>query len=103
MQTSTPTFRNLLLMWFPVGQELPRGYLMDTSEEALLIQDWLKLKMIRSRLDLKGFYTDTRPSWCKCDHSTIKQSDGGGGGVLKVPWPIYLLYYFFAAGSWLFF
>ena len=50
MQTSTPTFRNLLLMWFPVGQELPRGYLMDTSEEALLIQDWLKLKMIRSRL-----------------------------------------------------
>ena len=42
MQTSTPTFRNLLLMWFPVGQELPRGYLMDTSEEALLIQDWLK-------------------------------------------------------------
>ena len=56
MQTSTPTFRNLLLMWFPVGQELPRGYLMDTSEEALLIQDWLKLKMIRSRLDLKNLY-----------------------------------------------
>ena len=56
MQTSTPTFRNLLLMWFPVGQELPRGYLMDTSEEALLIQDWLKLKMIRSRLDLKNLH-----------------------------------------------
>ena len=56
MQTSTPTFRNLLLMWFPVGQELPRGYLMDTSEEALLIQDWLKLKMIRSRLDLTNLY-----------------------------------------------
>ena len=38
----------MLLMWFPPGQELPRAYLVDTSEEALLIPDWLKLKMIRS-------------------------------------------------------
>ena len=30
------------------SQELPRAYLVDTSEEALLIPDWLKLKMIRS-------------------------------------------------------
>jgi integrator complex subunit 1 len=41
-------FSKLLLMWFPPGQELPRAYLVDTSEEALLIPDWLKLKMIRS-------------------------------------------------------
>ena len=41
-------FNKMLLMWFPPGQELPRAYLVDTSEEALLIPDWLKLKMIRS-------------------------------------------------------
>ena len=39
--------QDLLLMWFPPGQDLPRAYLVDTSEEALLIPDWLKLKMIR--------------------------------------------------------
>ena len=43
-----PLFSKLLEMWFPPGGDLPRAYLMDTSEEALLIQDWLKLKMIRS-------------------------------------------------------
>jgi len=41
-------FIKLLTMWFPQGQELPHAYLVDTSEEALLIPDWLKLKMIRS-------------------------------------------------------
>eukprot|EP00092_Neocalanus_flemingeri_P015764 GFUD01017066.1.p1 GENE.GFUD01017066.1~~GFUD01017066.1.p1 ORF type:complete len:2079 (+),score=577.03 GFUD01017066.1:73-6309(+) len=45
-------FTNLLLMWFPPGQELPRAYLVDTSEEALLIPDWLKLKMIRSSVSV---------------------------------------------------
>ena len=45
--SSSASFTNLLHMWFPPGQELPRAYLVDTSEEALLIQDWLKLKMIR--------------------------------------------------------
>merc|ERR1719495_826948 len=45
-------FRNLLLMWFPPGQELPRAFLVDTSEEALLIPDWLKLKMIRSSVSV---------------------------------------------------
>jgi hypothetical protein len=34
------------------GQELPRAYLVDTSEEALLIPDWLKLKMIRSSVSV---------------------------------------------------
>ena len=46
----TSPFTDLLRMWFPPGQELPRAYLVDTSEEALLIQDWLKLKMIRSSI-----------------------------------------------------
>ena len=45
-------FAKLLLMWFPPGQELPRAYLVDTSEEALLIPDWLKLKMIRSSVQV---------------------------------------------------
>ena len=38
MRQSCPQFTNLLQMWFPPGGELPRAYLMDTSEEALLIQ-----------------------------------------------------------------
>jgi hypothetical protein len=38
-------------LYFP-GQELPRAYLVDTSEEALLIPDWLKLKMIRSSVSV---------------------------------------------------
>ena len=48
--SASSQFNNLLSMWFPAGQELPRAYLVDTSEEALLIQDWLKLKMIRSSI-----------------------------------------------------
>ena len=38
MRQRCPQFTNLLQMWFPPGGELPRAYLMDTSEEALLIQ-----------------------------------------------------------------
>jgi len=45
---SDPLFHQLLQMWFPPDEDLPRAYLVDTSEEALLIPDWLKLKMIRS-------------------------------------------------------
>ena len=41
-------FCHLLSMWHPV----PRAYLMDTSEEAILIPDWLKLKMIRSDVEV---------------------------------------------------
>ncbi|PSN34190.1 hypothetical protein C0J52_18275 [Blattella germanica] len=39
-------FENLLETWFPLGKEPPKAYLVDTSEEALLIPDWLKLRMI---------------------------------------------------------
>ena len=35
--SNSELFNTLLLMWFPPGQELPSAYLVDTSEEALLI------------------------------------------------------------------
>ena len=44
------SFEQLLEAWFPESREYPKAYLVDTSEEALLIPDWLKLKMIRSRV-----------------------------------------------------
>lgn len=42
-------FNNLLETWFPLT-EPPKAFLVDTSEEALLIPDWLKLRMIRSNV-----------------------------------------------------
>ncbi|XP_014467728.1 PREDICTED: integrator complex subunit 1 isoform X2 [Dinoponera quadriceps] len=44
-----PLFNNLLETWFPLT-EPPKAFLVDTSEEALLIPDWLKLRMIRSNV-----------------------------------------------------
>ncbi|CAL1270879.1 unnamed protein product [Larinioides sclopetarius] len=41
-------FDALLDIWFPVSAEQPKAFLVDTSEEALLLPDWLKLRMIRS-------------------------------------------------------
>ncbi|CAG7822634.1 unnamed protein product [Allacma fusca] len=36
-------------MWFPKLKEAcPKGYLLNTSEEAVLFPDWIKLRMIRS-------------------------------------------------------
>lgn len=43
-------FESLLNLWFPFGEEQPKAYLVDTSEEALLVPDWLKLRMIRSNV-----------------------------------------------------
>ncbi|KAG7214008.1 hypothetical protein KM043_001378 [Ampulex compressa] len=43
-------FANLLETWFPLNAEPPKAFLVDTSEEALLIPDWLKLRMIRSNV-----------------------------------------------------
>ncbi|KAK0167256.1 hypothetical protein PV327_004680 [Microctonus hyperodae] len=40
----------LLETWFPEIGEPPKAFLVDTSEEALLIPDWLKLRMIRSNV-----------------------------------------------------
>jgi integrator complex subunit 1 len=42
----------LLDAWFPLPpNEPPRAFLVDTSEEALLAPDWLKLRMIRSPVE----------------------------------------------------
>uniref|UniRef100_A0A672ZW68 Integrator complex subunit 1 n=1 Tax=Sphaeramia orbicularis TaxID=375764 RepID=A0A672ZW68_9TELE len=43
-------FYNLLDIWFPDKKPLPTAFLVDTSEEALLLPDWLKLRMIRSEV-----------------------------------------------------
>ncbi|XP_066292608.1 integrator complex subunit 1-like [Branchiostoma lanceolatum] len=40
----------LLEVWFPIQGQPPAAYLVDTSEEALLLPDWLKLRMIRSHV-----------------------------------------------------
>ena len=51
-KSPAPQHWYLLGNYFFPGQELPRAYLVDTSEEALLIPDWLKLKMIRSSVSV---------------------------------------------------
>uniref|UniRef100_A0A671RF77 Integrator complex subunit 1-like n=1 Tax=Sinocyclocheilus anshuiensis TaxID=1608454 RepID=A0A671RF77_9TELE len=43
-------FYKLLDIWFPDKKPLPTAFLVDTSEEALLLPDWLKLRMIRSEV-----------------------------------------------------
>ncbi|KAF5307904.1 hypothetical protein FQR65_LT06471 [Abscondita terminalis] len=43
-------FDTLTDTWFPKNEEHPKAYLVDTSEEALLVPDWLKLRMIRSNV-----------------------------------------------------
>ncbi|KAL7647180.1 UNVERIFIED_CONTAM: hypothetical protein RMT77_002438 [Armadillidium vulgare] len=45
---SSDLFQQLLSIWFPENQEMPQAFLVDTAQEALLLPDWLKLKMIRS-------------------------------------------------------
>ncbi|XP_069110370.1 integrator complex subunit 1-like [Argopecten irradians] len=43
-------YQDLLDTWFPAEGQPPSAFLMDTSEEALLLPDWLKLRMIRSHV-----------------------------------------------------
>uniref|UniRef100_A0A3P8TH16 Integrator complex subunit 1 n=1 Tax=Amphiprion percula TaxID=161767 RepID=A0A3P8TH16_AMPPE len=43
-------FHALLDIWFPDKKPLPTAFLVDTSEEALLLPDWLKLRLIRSEV-----------------------------------------------------
>lgn len=53
MSTSCPDdcmYEELLETWFPTNSHPPSAFLLDTSEEALLLPDWLKLKMIRSKV-----------------------------------------------------
>lgn len=46
-QADSDIFKEILDMWF--CDPPPQAYLVDTSEEALLIPDWLKLKLISSQ------------------------------------------------------
>lgn len=50
MSTGESDFYALLDIWFPDKKPLPTAFLVDTSEEALLLPDWLKLRMIRSEV-----------------------------------------------------
>ncbi|KAJ8318167.1 hypothetical protein KUTeg_003258 [Tegillarca granosa] len=43
-------YEELLKTWFPETGSPPSAFLLDTSEEALLLPDWLKLRMIRSHV-----------------------------------------------------
>lgn len=49
--TDPSLFDELLEIWFPCDQDPPQAFLVDTSEEALLLPDWLKLRMIRSNVE----------------------------------------------------
>nr|XP_004666400.2 integrator complex subunit 1 isoform X2 [Jaculus jaculus] len=49
-RTGDGEFHELLDIWFPEKKPLPTAFLVDTSEEALLLPDWLKLRMIRSEV-----------------------------------------------------
>jgi hypothetical protein len=44
-------FNELFQIWYPSqGQEPPRAFSTDSTEELDLIPDWLKLRMIRSEV-----------------------------------------------------
>ena len=62
-------FFNLLDIWFPDKKPLPTAFLVDTSEEALLLPDWLKLRMIRSEVsrlvDAGMSYNTVKYKLCK--------------------------------------
>lgn len=45
-----PNFNALLDLWFPIDTDQPKAYIVETQEEAVLIPDWLKLRMIRSSM-----------------------------------------------------
>ena len=44
-------FNELLEIWFPVDRKMPKAFLIGTRDEALLIYDWIKLRMLRSEVD----------------------------------------------------
>lgn len=47
----TQMYNELFSMWIQNNNRMPSGFLLDTSEEALLLPDWLKLRMLRSSDD----------------------------------------------------
>jgi integrator complex subunit 1 len=63
LEQQSTCFGRLLEIWFPASGVQPQAYLVETTEEAHLYPDWIKLRMIRSSVDpivdtalaLKGF------------------------------------------------
>ena len=48
-KTTEMKYNELLDMWFPKQKSLaPKGLFLNTSEEAQLFPDWIKLRLIRS-------------------------------------------------------
>lgn len=61
-------FHELLDIWFPEKKPLPTAFLVDTSEEALLLPDWLKLRMIRSEVPRLVDAGTARLGWGRDGH-----------------------------------
>lgn len=86
-------FQALLDIWFPEKQPLPTAFLVDTSEEALLLPDWLKLRMIRSEVPRlvdagKGWAGLTPPECAGHSHRrtwerTARQPVGSKASVIQ--------------------
>lgn len=57
-------YKELKETWFPEKGKPPSAFLLDTSEEALLLPDWLKLRMIRSSAEplIDAALQDLEPS-----------------------------------------
>ena len=51
LEQQSTCFGQLLEIWFPASGIQPQAYLVETTEEANLYPDWLKLRMIRSPAD----------------------------------------------------
>lgn len=52
LEQHSTCFERLLEIWFPASGVQPQAYLVETTEEAFLYPDWLKLRMIRSPVDV---------------------------------------------------
>ena len=57
-------FKELFDIWIVENNGMPAGFLLDTSEEALLLPDWLKLRMLRSH-DQQLITAGTKAHLCK--------------------------------------
>ncbi|XP_014664125.1 PREDICTED: integrator complex subunit 1-like [Priapulus caudatus] len=64
LKSSDARHHELLDIWFTAGGDTPSAYLVDTSEEALLFPDWLKLRMIRASVErlVRAALRDLEPS-----------------------------------------
>ena len=51
LEIPSTCFSRLLEIWFPASGVQPQAYLVETTEEAFLYPDWLKLRMIRSHVE----------------------------------------------------